>query len=203
MMPFEMTFLAGASSEGGLSTTVVMAFVGDIVGIVVLLSLNRHYKRCPANKIMVISGKTGHGPARFLHGGGAFVWPVIQELAYLDMDPVLVENTEVEVVSRDGVAMSVPMSATVLISQEQKMIEAAAARLLGLSTIQVGVRAREAIVGWLGTAASTLKADEILNDRQEFIVRATDGASDALATMGLEIVNFNLGRVRVQNTRNT
>jgi len=202
-MLLELPFLAGAPSEGGLSTPVILVLLVSLVSIVVLLSLIQHYKRCPANKIMVISGKTGHGPARCLHGGAAFVWPVIQEVAFLNLEPVPVEDAEVEVVSRDNVAMSVQMRATVAISQEREMMAAAAAHLLGRSSVRIGAQAGEVIVGWLRTAASTLTADEILNDRQEFVVRATDGTSDALASMGLEIVSLNLGHIRVQDARKT
>jgi flotillin len=53
--------LVGAGLAGVLFLGMVMLFVS-------------RYKRCPANKILVISGKVGSGEvAKCLLGGGAFV----------------------------------------------------------------------------------------------------------------------------------
>ena len=71
------TYLVGA---------VVLVFIGF------LLVLVRRYKRCPSNKVLVIYGKVGGGQSsRCLHGGGAFVWPLIQDFDYLSLDPMQIE----------------------------------------------------------------------------------------------------------------
>jgi flotillin len=67
-----------------------------VFGIVILMSfllvIARRYKRCPSNRILVIYGRTGAGrSAKCLHGGGAFVWPLIQNFEYLSLDPVQIE----------------------------------------------------------------------------------------------------------------
>ena len=52
-----------------------------VVLFVTISSLVARYKRCPSDKILVIYGKTGGSSAKCIHGGGAFVWPVIQDYA--------------------------------------------------------------------------------------------------------------------------
>ncbi|MEX2015801.1 MAG: hypothetical protein WD873_04120, partial [Candidatus Hydrogenedentales bacterium] len=45
-----------------------------------VLLLSRRYKRCPSNRILIIYGKVGKGDsARCVHGGAAFVIPLIQD----------------------------------------------------------------------------------------------------------------------------
>ena len=34
---------------------------------------------------------TGGSSAKCVHGGGAFIWPVIQDYAYLDLKPISIE----------------------------------------------------------------------------------------------------------------
>ena len=48
----------------------------------------RRYRRCPSDKILVVYGKTGGGSAKCIHGGGKFVWPIIQDYAYLNLTPI-------------------------------------------------------------------------------------------------------------------
>ncbi|MDP6438698.1 MAG: hypothetical protein QGH74_03595 [Candidatus Brocadiia bacterium] len=76
-MPFNVLAIA-AMNIGPLTITAV----GAILAIVVLLFIiwASRFKRCPANMIMVIYGKVGRGvSARCLHGGAAFVWPLVQD----------------------------------------------------------------------------------------------------------------------------
>jgi flotillin len=50
------------------------------------------YQKCPLDRILVIYGKTGVGRSSMcLHGGAAFVWPVIQGFGYLDLTPISID----------------------------------------------------------------------------------------------------------------
>ena len=49
----------------------------------------KRYRRCPSNRVLVIYGKAGGGKAvKCLHGGATFVWPLIQDHAYLSLEPI-------------------------------------------------------------------------------------------------------------------
>ncbi len=54
-------------------------------------TLIKRYKRCPSDKILVIYGKTGGSSAKCIHGGGAFIWPIIQDFSFLDLKPLSIE----------------------------------------------------------------------------------------------------------------
>src|SRR5690242_1940213 len=99
MLPLSLLFQRNASNPGsseqalpGELWLVLAILVGVIIAFTFVLVIARRYKRCPSNRILVIYGKTGVGrSAKCLHGGGAFVWPLIQNYEYLSLDPVQIE----------------------------------------------------------------------------------------------------------------
>ena len=66
-------------------TPIIIIVVTVIVLFVTIAALIARYKRCPSDKILVIYGRTGGTSAKCVHGGGAFIWPVIQDFAFLDL----------------------------------------------------------------------------------------------------------------------
>ena len=64
------------------SSSILIALVVLIIGTVIAL-INR-YRRCPSDKILVIyGGRKSKSSAKCVHGGGAFIWPIIEEKASL------------------------------------------------------------------------------------------------------------------------
>ncbi|MAN38136.1 MAG: flotillin, partial [Opitutae bacterium] len=64
------------------------ALIGIIALVVIALGTIffwiQRYKRCPADKVLVIYGKTrGNRSSHCVHGGAAFVWPVLQDFQWL------------------------------------------------------------------------------------------------------------------------
>ena len=76
-------------------SSISIIVVGVIVLFVTITALISRYKRCPSDKILVVYGRTGGASAKCIHGGGAFIWPVIQDFAYLD-DIKLKKKTDFE-----------------------------------------------------------------------------------------------------------
>ena len=74
-----------------LMAVVAIAVFGLIVAMV------KRYKRCPSDKLLVIYGKTGKKDtgeactAKVTHGGGQFVWPIIQDYQFLDLKPIAID----------------------------------------------------------------------------------------------------------------
>jgi flotillin len=61
-----------------------------------IITFLRRYKRCPSDRILVIYGKVGKKDsesrtAKCIHGGAAFIWPVIQDYEFLDLTPFSIE----------------------------------------------------------------------------------------------------------------
>ena len=65
-----------------LDPVVMIAVLAAVILFSFLLLLAKRYRRCPSNNVLVVYGKVaGNEAARCIHGGGAFVWPLIQDYA--------------------------------------------------------------------------------------------------------------------------
>ena len=100
----------------------VVVFFGILVFFV------KRFRRCPSNKILIISGKVrGGNSARVISGGGAFVWPVIQEYAYMDLTPMQVDIPLKDALSAENIRVAVPSVFTVGVGQDLETQQNAAA----------------------------------------------------------------------------
>src|SRR5262249_25787732 len=81
-----------AAGDSAIPWLAGMAVVAAVLFFSFLLMLFSRYKRCPSNRVMVIFGKVGGGnTARCIHGGAAFVMPLVQDHAYLNLEPIQIE----------------------------------------------------------------------------------------------------------------
>ena len=122
---------------------VVSFSVYIVAGVVLLLMLwftptlvlAKFYKRCPSNRILVIYGKTSTAQAAICIAGGAqFVKPLIQDYAWLSLDPIRVGVQLGNSTSLDKHRVSLTGAFTVAIGTTSELMQNAAIRLLGLST---------------------------------------------------------------------
>ena len=94
------------------------------VVFVTLSAILKRYRRCPSDKILVIYGKTGKNAggsissARCVHGGAAFIWPVFQDYAFLDLKPIAIECNLTNALSKQNIRVDVPCRFTVGVSTE-------------------------------------------------------------------------------------
>ena len=174
------------------ASTVMLALLAGVVGIVVLISILRLYKRCPSNRILVIYGKTGRGAAKCVHGGGAIVWPVIQACQYLDLEPFVVPIDLTSALSQENIRVSVPTTVTAAISNVPGIMENASVRLLSLTRQQIQGQAQDIILGQMRAVIATMKIEEINSDRQAFMAKVSEAVSVELEKIGLAVINVNI-----------
>lgn len=170
---------------------IVVAFVLVIGGLVLVLA--RRYKRCPSNRILIIYGRTGSGRAsRALHGGGAFVWPLIQSYDFLSLDPVQIEIPLQGALSMENIRVSVPSVFTVAIGVDSETMHNASVRLLGLDTREIMKQAEDIIFGQLRQVIASMKIDEINKDRDVFLEKIQASLEPELKKIGLVLINVNI-----------
>ncbi len=175
-----------------LDTSLIL--VGGLIGLVILLVLLfvTRYKRCPSDKILVIYGKTGSGSARTLAGGAAFVWPVIQDYAYLDLSPISIDVDLRNALSRQNIRINVPSRFTVAISNQEGTMINAAERLLGKSTNEIRDICKDIIFGQLRVIVATMDIEEINADRDKFLTNVASNVGSELKKIGLTLINVNV-----------
>src|SRR3954449_6480586 len=105
-----------------------LPWLAIMAGAVVVLFLSftmllvSRYKRCPSNRVLVIYGKVGGGnTSRCVHGGAAFVWPFIQDYAYLRLEPMQIEIPLKGALSIENIRVNVPSVFTVAMGTDPEV----------------------------------------------------------------------------------
>jgi len=174
----------------------ILIVIAVVVGFVLFISLIKRYKRCPSDKILVVFGKTGGGSARCIHGGGTFVWPVIQDYSFLSLIPISIEANLTNALSKQNIRVDVPSKFTVGISTEQDSMGNAAERLLGLSSDQIQELARDILFGQLRLVIATMSIEEINSDRDRFLDNVSKNVEQELKKIGLKLINVNVTDIK-------
>jgi len=140
----------------------------------------------------VIYGKTGRGAAKTIHGGAAFVWPLLQDYAYLDLEPFVVPIELTNALSQENIRVSVPTTITAAISIEEGLMQNAAVRLLGLTQDEIKNQVQDIILGQMRAVIATMAIEEINSDRQAFMAKVNDAVSTELDKIGVTVINVNI-----------
>ena len=177
---------------GGAPVALILSLLLGVAVIVIFISFATRYKRCPSNRILVIYGKTNQGVARCVHGGAAFVWPLIQAYDYLDLEPFVVPIDLKNALSFENIRVTVPTTVTAAISTESGVMENAAIRLLGLQGKEIQDQAQDIILGQMRAVIATMKIEEINQDRQAFLNKVNEAVSGELEKIGLALINVNI-----------
>ena len=187
---------AGSDLSLYLGAAVVAA---ALVAFTLLMLVVKRYKRCPSNRVLVIFGKTGgkaeegQGQAvKCLHGGAAFVWPLIQDHDYLSLDPIQIEIPLRGALSMENIRVNVPSVFTVAVGTTPELMNNAAIRLLGLSTEEIKSQAQEIIFGQLRQVIASMMIQDINRDRDTFLSHVQNSVEPELRKIGLVLINVNI-----------
>ena len=175
-----------------------LIIVCAILVVAIVAFLANRYRKCPADKILVIYG-SGNGAkksANCVHGGGAFVWPVIQDYAYMSLTPIGIDANLTNALSRQNIRVDVPCRFTVGISTDPEYMNAAAERLLGQSANQIQEMARDILFGQLRLVIATMSIEELNSDRDKFLEAITANVEVELKKIGLKLINVNVTDIK-------
>ena len=160
---------------------------------ILLVTMIKRYKRCPSDRILVVYGKVGGGEsAKCIHGGAAFIFPVIQDYQFLDLTPISIEVNLVNALSKQNIRVNVPSRFTIGISTEPGIMQNAAERLLGLPQDSIQDLAQEIIFGQLRLVVASMDIEEINNDRDKFLTNISQSVETELKKVGLKLINVNI-----------
>ncbi|HED54180.1 MAG TPA: flotillin family protein [Phycisphaerales bacterium] len=185
--------LAQTNSSNIGQLTLVLIGVGLVLALFLIVFLATRYKRCPSNRVLVIWGRGGgKQSARCYHGGGQFVWPVIEDYAYMSLEPLVIDIPLEGALSLNNIRVNVPSTFTVGIATDPVMMANAAERLLGLPPQAVREQAQDIILGQLRLVIATLSIEEINKDREKFMGLINENVTQEINKIGLELINVNI-----------
>ncbi len=168
-----------------------------VVLFVLVVTILKRYRRCPSDKILVVYGsRSSGGSARCVHGGGTFVWPIIEDYAYLSLTPLSIDANLTNALSRQNIRVDVPCRFTVGVSTEPDLMNAAAERLLGQSPAQIQDLARDILFGQLRLVIATMSIEELNSDRDKFLDAISKNVEVELRKIGLRLINVNVTDIK-------
>ncbi len=182
-------------AQGVLGNTlwliVLIAFILLLVSTVLFLA--SRYKRCPSDRILVIYGKVGRDQSSHcIHGGGTFVWPLIQDYSYISLTPMTINIPLQGALSLQNIRINVPSTFTVGISTDKAIMNNAAERLLRLQPREIEDMAKEIIFGQLRLTVASLTIEQINQDRESFLDSIRKNVEPELNKIGLYLINVNI-----------
>jgi flotillin len=164
-----------------------------LILFVIINVIAKQYQRCPSNRVLVVFGKIqGEKTAKCIHGGGTFIVPLIQDFAFLSLEPIVVNIDLKGALSKKNIRVNVPSTFTVGISRTEQILINAAERLLGLTDQQIAEQAKDIIFGQLRLVIATLSIEEINQDREKFLDMVEKNVNMELNKIGLEVINVNI-----------
>ncbi len=172
--------------------------VATVVVIMLIVAILSRYRKCPSDKVLVIYGKVGSDnngqtrSAKCIHGGAAFIVPIIQSYQYMDLTPISINVDLRNALSKQNIRVDVPSRFTVGISTEMGIMQNAAERLLGLKMNEIQELAKDIILGQLRLVIATMDIEEINSDRDKFLLSVSNNVEIELKKIGLRLINVNV-----------
>jgi flotillin len=171
----------------------IAAGVAAMLFFSTIILLKANYKRCSSNQVLVIFGKTSQGQAaKTIHGGAAFVIPLIQDYRYLSLEPIQIEVPLRGALSIENIRVNVPSVFTVAIGTQPDVMTNAAIRLLDLTVVDIKKQAEEIIFGQLRQVIASMGIEDINRNRDTFLEHIQNSVEPELKKIGLVLINVNI-----------
>jgi flotillin len=180
-------------AQGGIGDIIGLLFIIAVVIITVALIAYwaSRYKKCPSNKILVIYGKVSGGKsAKTLHGGGAFIWPIIQSYQFMSLEPMWLKVDLNGALAANNIRVNVPSTFTVALDTDPAMMNTAAVRLLGITQADLEELASEIILGSLRQVVAQMDIEEINKADETFERNIRELVGKELGTVGLHLITW-------------
>lgn len=173
-----------------LGAALILAALGVSMAV-----MTRCYKRCPPNKMLVVFGQGVPDGMKVLLSGAALVWPIVQDHAYLSLEPMKVGVVLDKGLSRDNDRVTISGALVVAISKQPHLARNAAERMLGMDERVMENMVKEIATGNLRLVAAQRTVQEMKSDLEMLENYAIEQAAPELEKLGLEIVSYKIDRV--------
>ena len=184
----------------------LLFIVGALVLLIILtvVGLMSRYRRCASDEILVVFGKAGKKtitntegkkeevtlPSKIIHGGGTFVFPVIQDWRKMSLKPIQIQST-VSGLSDQNIKVTIPVTLTTGIGTSNVLMQNAASRFLTASVNEISKQIEDILIGEVRSLMATMSIEEINADRIKFLGKAKENIETELNKVGFTIININ------------
>ena len=181
---------SGDNTGNQMMLILVVSMAVIMLGMIIFFF--SRYKKCPADKILVIYGKTaGARSSKCMHGGAAFIWPVIQAYELLDLTPIRLEINAKHKLN-DGSTIKPPVKCTVGISTDSGVMGNAAERLSGLGSEEITNLAKDIIESSINHVVDRTESISNNSNKVAFNEAIEARVQKELSVIGLRVISFDL-----------
>ena len=169
---------------------IMIAGIVLIVVILIVALCLLGYVKAPPDQAYIISGFRKH---RTLIGKAGVRIPVLERLDKLSLALIPIDvKTSSAVPTADYINISVDAAVNVKISDDMDKLKLASANFLNQPTDYIARVAREVLEGNMREIVGKMRLEEMVSDRQKFANLVKENAEPDLASMGLDIISFNV-----------
>lgn len=188
-----------------MNTELIISGVVVVLIVLTFIGLLSRYRRCASDEILVVFGKAGKKtvinpdtgkkeevilPSKIIHGGGTFVFPIIQDWAKMSLKPIQIQAT-VSGVSSQMIKVNIPVTLTTGIGTTTTLMQNAASRFLTTNTSEIAEQIQDILIGEVRSLMATMTIEEINADRIKFLDKAKENIETELNKVGFSIININ------------
>ncbi len=174
---------------------VIGAFAIPIALVVVVVALvawlTRQYHRVAPNEVMVVYGRE----TRLVTSGGVFVVPILETFKKLDVTIMTIKTEKDEVYTVSGVPIQLDWVAQVQIDSEEEALRTAARAFLDKSRGEIRQVIEETLSANFRAIVGQMSVEAIHRDRDDFVQRVQDLASDDVAAMGVRVISMGIEEI--------
>jgi flotillin len=194
-----------------LTGFVIFAIFLTLMGIVGAFAMfARRYQKVPPDRVLVVYGRRSTIKVRdaagvmhprevgyrFVQGGGTFILPVLEKFAWLNLSTHTVEPVVEDVVTQQGVPLTVEGVAQIKIKSDTVSVATAAEQLLGKDDKEITTIAQKTLEGHIRGVCATLTVEAINADRAALSAKIQEEAVPDFERLGLEITTFTIKDIK-------
>lgn len=190
--------------EINMIVTLSLIGIGVIILGLTIWGLLMRYRRSAPDELLVVFGKSGKvktsdgktvaTPSKIIQGGGAFVWPIIQDFKKMSMKPIQIKAT-VDGIDSQAIQLHLPVVLTTAISQDKMIQQNAATRFLSATPMEIQGQIQEILIGETRAIMATMLIEEINADRDKFLAKVRNNLEQELTKIGYDVTNINISEI--------
>lgn len=192
----------GTGALGGIGLIVGVIFL-VIAAFALISGISRLYRKVPPNQAMIVYGRgktfadaeTGRMTQvgfDIVTGGGRWVRPLVEEVAFIPLDIITIPVKGDEVRTTTGVPLLIDWVAQIKIGGDRESIATAAQVFLGKNQDVIQEKARQTLSGNLREVISRMTVEQVHRERDQFVAHVHEIISDEMALMGLKLISLTI-----------
>jgi flotillin len=163
-----------------------------LIMMAVVVFIAQNYHRVPPSQVMVVYGRK---EPRLITNGGVFVIPILETYKTLDVTIMTIKKERDEVYTVSGVPIQLDWVAQVQIDSEASALKTAARAFLDKTRDEIRQVIEETLSANFRAIVGQMSVEAIHRDRDDFVQRVQDLATEDVAAMGVRIIAMGIEQI--------